>query len=498
MMRNLRKVCAWFLVMIMAASAVWSDIPAAYAIEGDTGEENLHIMTESNGIVDVDFETDGEDERTTEDTALMTAIETEAESKVREAEETFKVEEEDTKDKPDSGAEQVENTDIERESGSAADTTIEVTEENKIIISYKKLEALYIVTADGDTLMEALPRAVSVFLSEDQEVSLPVTWKVYDTREEGTDIHLVMQCILPDGYQLADGIDTITMDIVGVDFYGIGGMSKPETKGDITEIKGSSGKPSSDSSEKNTIYFGKSGSPRHYYPKYVTYNGTKYHAFCLESAKDAPSSSRTVYALNSPYKADSRNGNILKILYYGYKGPSWSSSGFKSIIKKINASDYLCDWNGGKSGYMNKAAEFFTHVLCARAWGYSRWSEGMSSEEIRIANLLWKHLDELTMPVDPEIKLTNASGGAASFQAKTGPSYGDKSKTVQKTDTIKCIGDSSNSITLNLPSGVVAYLGGKAQTGNVTITGGTQFHLEAPLNTKGSYSQSNIGVLSLK
>lgn len=375
------------------------------------------------------------------------------------------------------------------------------------IVSFEPPGDVYVRTADSDEIMDHLPEKVTAVLADGTSVNILAEWEVIDASQDGEDLYLSLRLIPPDDYILSSDISLPEIQAVGLGFYSISMDSTSGSRSDVTKV--GTGSITGESGDDTAIWYGTYDNCDVYHKIFVTYNGKKYVAYCIETDKENPKGTdASVYRLENAYST-AANKKILKALYYGYtsnenlSSSRFVTSGLAQIVEdNLEVTDILYDWNStdGETARKDQVYHFLTHAMLAKLWGYSEWDHDMSPNEIAVVNKLLTKLNSLSMPADPKIQIVaNDTKQEEAVTAYIGTSYGDSSKTVQRTKQLLVRGDASNSITLNLPDGVVAYVHSQPMTGNVTIGGGTIFHLEAPVTMSGSYIQTNIkGKLSSK
>lgn len=232
--------------------------------------------------------------------------------------------------------------------------------------------------------------------------------------------------------------------------------------------------------EYNTIYMTR---------KFVRFASTDYKAFCIEPKKGAPLNGTTqdVYRLNG-----SNYDRLLKVLYYGFQGPEFESSGFKGLIDDflaIHPNESFC-----MSLSKDDAYEVFTHCLASKVWGDPTWAIGLEQYSADLVITLEGFVDGLPGPIDPEITLTTHDNKAISNLA----TYTENG--YQRTTTLKVNGDSRNTLTIPLPDGIELVDGSnRVYTTSATLAGGTQFCLRAAESYSGTYSSGNLsGAVTLR
>ncbi|MCK1995462.1 hypothetical protein MPH61_23350 [Peribacillus muralis] len=171
-------------------------------------------------------------------------------------------------------------------------------------------------------------------------------------------------------------------------------------------------------------------------------------AFCMDHYKPTPGTGSEY----SPGKLF-ENEKVLAILYYGAGGPENEvGTSDTGIIATSLALDSVI--NGNHSDGRNSVP------------GYEK---------------LMNHADKKDAPDD------NVSFSKNSVSSNIS---GD----VQKSETIKFIADTKNSINIKVPSNVILHMGSKSyESGTATIKGGQSFYFTADLDYGGTVSIKNIG-----
>lgn len=190
----------------------------------------------------------------------------------------------------------------------------------------------------------------------------------------------------------------------------------------------------------------------------VSYGGSKVgnfavngkQAFCMIHAKKTPPSGTAI--TSSIYN----NENIAKCLYYGWNGDGqWAgfTSGNMGIVMTSLALDYF--YNGN------------TH---------------------KVANPFINFVNSQTLPI---LKFSFSNPNLTGIKIN---------EYEQATDTITLIGDSRYSISFVLQDGVQLHniTKGAVYNGRVTLNGGDNFFLVAPIDIKGSWTSENIGNAAYK
>ncbi|HJF94630.1 MAG TPA: hypothetical protein K8V82_07545 [Lachnoclostridium phocaeense] len=203
-----------------------------------------------------------------------------------------------------------------------------------------------------------------------------------------------------------------------------------------------------------------------YYPSYIGSLFTSWYtvngkiAYCLESHLYAPPT--------GDYVADvlETNGNLQKVLYYGYGG----------------AGDITSSYLAGKT---DDEKYIYTHLAASYAYCGDNAFRGCSYDNLVSAGVIGyiNHLFGMEAPPKGEISL--------SLTNVTAVREGD----VQKTPDITLNGDHRNSISIQLPAGVTGYnksQGTSVAGGSLQVYGGQTFYLEAPLSMTGEWASGAI------
>ena len=183
-------------------------------------------------------------------------------------------------------------------------------------------------------------------------------------------------------------------------------------------------------------------------------------AYCLESQKNSPAT--------GDYVADvlTSNGNLQKVLYYGYGG----------------AGDITGSYLSGKS---SSEKYVYTHIAASYAYAGDAAFTGCDYSALAADGVInyINYLFGLEEPPKGELSLSQTNVTAV------------RSGEVQKTPEMKLNGDHRNAITIRVPSGVTGYnktKGTNATGGNLTIYGGDTFYFQAPLTVTGNWSSGNL------
>ena len=176
-------------------------------------------------------------------------------------------------------------------------------------------------------------------------------------------------------------------------------------------------------------------------------------AFCMQHGVTAPTTGTTY--TSAVYEDE----NVRRILYYGWQGQAqWS--GFDGnenkgiVITSLALSHYFYNSpaNVNNSYYINMGLKDFMDYCSANSI--------------------------------PDSKISFSTDSVKAYRS------GD----IQKTDDITINGWSGNTLSFTLQDGVKAVTNdGGIYTGNVTLNGGTTFHLEAPLTVNVDWSTGTIG-----
>lgn len=190
------------------------------------------------------------------------------------------------------------------------------------------------------------------------------------------------------------------------------------------------------------------GYSTHYY--YV--NGNM--AYCLEPDMKSPG--------NGQFPSDTLDKNQLlsKAMYYVYGGP-----GFEAYMKP----DLTGGWDSDDRAYcLSHCILSYIYDGCdPNSAGFIGLNEDIRSAVINFTGAITSW---------PNIPDTDISLSDNSLQASFAPE-----EKLQRTESVSCLGDVRNSITLPMPKGVtlVNETKGRADQGNVVINGGDTFHLAA-------------------
>lgn len=208
-----------------------------------------------------------------------------------------------------------------------------------------------------------------------------------------------------------------------------------------------------------------------YYEKYSTFyyyiDGEL--GYCLEPEKNSPH--------GGTFPADFLDNDSLlaKALYYVYGGPGYEDYLSKEIPEK---------WAGKEGAYC------FSHCLLSYIYGgctgegevFLGMSEESRKEIIRCAELIKGY---------PQIPAPDLQFSASSLQA-----YFSPKEKVQRTQTVTCVGDPANQVTIPLPEGVtlVNETNGARSEGNAVVSGGDEFYLcaDAAYSNGGSFRTGDL------
>ncbi len=197
-----------------------------------------------------------------------------------------------------------------------------------------------------------------------------------------------------------------------------------------------------------------------YSTSYYTVNGKI--AYCLESAKNSPSSDDYAYSVLES------NSDLQKALYYGYGGPGDITD------------EYMPTFN-------EDMKYVFTHIAASYFYSGLEGFAGCTMDDLeRCGALGWiRDLAALDSPPSPSLNLTKTALKA---------SY-DSEKERQETGVTTLEGDYRNYITLNLPDDVtyrVENSSRKQTGGSVKIYGDTSFYFTAPMTVSGNWKTGNL------
>ncbi len=176
-------------------------------------------------------------------------------------------------------------------------------------------------------------------------------------------------------------------------------------------------------------------------------------AFCMQHGVTAPTTG-TVYESNV-YEDE----NVRRVLYYGWQGQAqWS----------------------GFDGNENKGIVITSLALSH----YYHNSPANVNTSYYIEMGLKAFIDYCNANSIPDSRISFSTDSVKAYRS------GD----IQKTDDITINGWSGNTLSFTLQDGVKAVTNdGGIYTGNVTLNGGTTFHLEAPLTVNADWSTGTIG-----
>ena len=176
-------------------------------------------------------------------------------------------------------------------------------------------------------------------------------------------------------------------------------------------------------------------------------------AFCMQHGVTAPTTG-TSYS-SSVYEDE----NVRRILYYGWQGQSqWS----------------------GFDGNENKGIVITSLALSH----YFYNSPANVDNSYYIGMGLKDFIDYCNANSIPDSRISFSTDSVKAYRS------GD----IQKTDDITINGWSGNNLSFTLQDGVKAVTNdGGTYTGNVTLNGGTTFHLEAPLTVNVDWSTGTVG-----
>ena len=185
-------------------------------------------------------------------------------------------------------------------------------------------------------------------------------------------------------------------------------------------------------------------------PYYVSWNGIKATAYCVQPSKSGPDDGK--YSITK--LKDSKT--LAKVCYYGTKASD--ENGFFD--------EKHPDFSTGKRFII-------THLAAAYANGSSDWDSGTNATGRSLAKELYNYC--VNMPDIPDVDMSFSDDNVKAYVEGN----------VQRTKTITFNADKLQTITFKLPAGVklVNVTTGKtsAAGANVEIEGGTQFYLQAPL-----------------
>ncbi|MEE1242436.1 SpaA isopeptide-forming pilin-related protein [Frisingicoccus sp.] len=210
--------------------------------------------------------------------------------------------------------------------------------------------------------------------------------------------------------------------------------------------------------------------------KYITYNGVKQNIYCVQPYTGSPSQGvHDVYALE--------NENMVKILYYGYGGPGYSSA-VANIYSRVDP--YYSAFASG----MDEAYYLLTHCLAALTYEDPNWSYGLSQSAADTVLALNNYISSLPSP--------NTSKDIA-FSQPHGTYVFVNGKGEYECPTIYVEGNSEDYILFTVPEGTTFRDGGgntRTSGETVKLYGGTVFCLTAPeTKVNGTYTGTFQGVM---
>ena len=193
--------------------------------------------------------------------------------------------------------------------------------------------------------------------------------------------------------------------------------------------------------------------------RYMGYSTHYYYvdgnlAFCLEPDMKSPG--------NGVYSASELDpkSHLSKAMYYMYGGP-----GYEQYIK----SSLTGGWGEDANAYC------LTHCVLSYIYdGCDQNSAAFKGLNADIASAVVMYADYVkNLPDIPDAELTFSENGLTA--------YYDREQKCQRTQSIRLVGDTANSITVPLPDGVtlVNETRGTSGSGNVKVSGGDTFYLRA-------------------
>ena len=193
--------------------------------------------------------------------------------------------------------------------------------------------------------------------------------------------------------------------------------------------------------------------------RYMGYSTHYYYvdgnlAFCLEPDMKSPG--------NGAYSASELDpkSHLSKAMYYMYGGP-----GYEQYIK----SSLTGGWGEDANAYC------LTHCVLSYIYdGCDQNSAAFKGLNADIASAVVMYADYVkNLPDIPDAELAFSENGLTA--------YYDREQKCQRTQSIRLVGDTANSITVPLPDGVmlVNETRGTSGSGNVKVSGGDTFYLRA-------------------
>ena len=198
----------------------------------------------------------------------------------------------------------------------------------------------------------------------------------------------------------------------------------------------------------------------------ATFNGQ--WSYCLEASKNTP--------VNGMYTATviENNPMVKKLLYYGFGGPD----------QKIFVNDPgLVD-----DGLSPEETQYlYTHVLLSYAYSGDMCGadlDGLEALKIGLKDA-YEYVETLPVPTDPTFDNSPIGKLKASY---------DSVNKEQKTNVITFNAGSTATVNFTLQNGVTLHniTKGTTGTGTVTVYGGDQIYLTAPMTVTEDYTSGNI------
>lgn len=189
-------------------------------------------------------------------------------------------------------------------------------------------------------------------------------------------------------------------------------------------------------------------------PYYIVFGNVSAVAFCVQPALPGPGDG--VYTIERVWD----NADLAKVIYYG-----------------TDASGRDNFYDNYYPGYSTVVRFIITHIAASYANGSSDAFTGANGTAQELAMQLYYYA--VSQPEIPDM--------AMSFSNPSVTAYKDGD--IQRTENVTFNADSSQSIVMNLPDGVVFHnvtTGAVSNPGaSVTVVGGTTFYLSAPLSQTG-------------
>ncbi len=194
-------------------------------------------------------------------------------------------------------------------------------------------------------------------------------------------------------------------------------------------------------------------------PYYIEFGNVYAVAFCVQPALPGPGDG--VYTIEQVWN----NADLTKVIYYGT-----DASGSENFFDNYYS-------------YFSTVVRFIiTHIAASYANGSSDAFTGANETAQELAMELYYYA--VNHPEIPDMSMSFSNSNVSAY----------KDGDIQRTENVTFYADSSQSIVMNLPSGVVFHnvtTGATSSPGaSVTVAGGTTFYLSAPLSQTGDSGES--------